>query len=54
MGRGHVAIYLGNGKVFEAGDPVGIYSATDEWHKTNQLHVGRVKGIEDAGSESDD
>lgn len=51
---GHVAIYLGNGKVFEAGDPVGIYSATDEWHKTNQLHVGRVKGIEDAGSESDD
>lgn len=51
---GHVAIYLGNGKVFEAGDPVGIYSATDKWHKTNQLHVGRVKGIEDAGSESDD
>lgn len=51
---GHVAIYLGNGKVFEAGDPVGIYSATDEWHKTNQLHVGRVKEIEDAGSESDD
>lgn len=49
-----MAIYLGNGKVFEAGDPVGIYSATDEWHKTNQLHVGRVKEIEDAGSESDD
>ena len=49
---GHVAIYLGNGKVFEAGDPVGIYSATDEWHKTNQLHVGRVKGIEDADSAS--
>lgn len=51
---GHVAIYLGNGKVFEAGDPIGIYSATDEWHTSNQLHIGRVKGIEDADSESDD
>lgn len=51
---GHVAIYLGNGKVFEAGDPIGIYSATDEWHTSNQLHIGRVKGIEDADSVSDD
>ena len=51
---GHVAIYLGNGKVFEAGDPIGIYSATDEWHTSNQLHIGRVKGIEDADSEGDD
>lgn len=51
---GHVAIYLGNGKVFEAGDPIGIYSATDEWHTSNQLHIGRVKGIEDADSASDD
>ena len=51
---GHVAIYLGNVKVFEAGDPIGIYSATDEWHTSNQLHIGRVKGIEDADSASDD
>lgn len=51
---GHVAIYIGNGKVFEAGDPIGIYSATDEWHTSNQLHIGRVKGIEDADSASDD
>ena len=51
---GHVAIYLGNGKVLEAGDPIGIYSATDEWHTSNQLHIGRVKGIEDADSASDD
>lgn len=51
---GHVAIYLGNGKVFEAGDPIGIYSATDEWHTSNQLHIERVKGIEDADSASDD
>lgn len=51
---GHVAIYLGNGKVFEAGDPIGIYSATDEWHTSNQLHIGRVKGIEDADSEGGD
>lgn len=51
---GHVAIYLGNGKVFEAGDPIGIYSATDEWHTSNQLHIGRVKGIEDSDSTSDD
>ena len=51
---GHVAIYIGKGKVFEAGDPIGIYSATDEWHTSNQLHIGRVKGIEDADSEGDD
>lgn len=51
---GHVAIYIGNGKVFEAGDPIGIYSATDEWHTSNQLHIGRVEGIEDADSASDD
>ena len=51
---GHVAIYIGNGKVFEAGDPIGIYSTTDEWHTSNQLHIGRVKGIEDADSASDD
>lgn len=51
---GHVAIYIGNGKVFEAGDQIGIYSATDEWHTSNQLHIGRVKGIEDADSASDD
>lgn len=51
---GHVAIYIGNGKVFEAGDPIGIYSTTDEWHTSNQLHIGRVKGIEDADSEGGD
>lgn len=49
---GHVAIYLGNGKVFEAGEPIGIYNATDEWHKNNQIHVGRPKGFENILDES--
>lgn len=39
---GHVAIYIGNGQVFEAGDPIGVYKSMDAWHKDNMLHVGRV------------
>lgn len=39
---GHVAIYLGDGKVFEAGDPIGVYDNTDSWHTQNLLCAGRV------------
>ncbi len=41
-GIGHVAIYIGSGQVFEAGDPIGVYKSMDAWHKDNMLHVGRV------------
>lgn len=39
---GHVAIYLGDGKTFEAGDPVGVYDYIDSWHTKNLLCAGRV------------
>lgn len=39
---GHVAIYIGDGKTFEAGDPVGVYDIDDSWHAENFLCAGRV------------
>lgn len=39
---GHVAIYIGDGKTFEAGDPVGVYDINDSWHAENFLCAGRV------------
>lgn len=39
---GHVAIYIGDGKVYEAGDPIGVYDNNDSWHQDNLLHAGRV------------
>ena len=46
---GHVAIYIGDGKVFEAGDPIGIYDNNSTWHQDNLLHAGeqRKHGPED-------
>lgn len=39
---GHVAIYIGDGKTFEAGDAVGVYDIDDSWHAENFLCAGRV------------
>ena len=39
---GHVAIYIGDGKTFEAGDPIGVYDINDSWHAENFLCAGRV------------
>lgn len=39
---GHVAIYIGDGKTFEAGDPIGVYDIDDSWHAENFLCAGRV------------
>ena len=39
---GHVAIYIGDGKVYEAGDPIGVYDNNDSWHQYNLLHAGRI------------
>jgi len=50
---GHVAIYIGDGKVYEAGDPIGVYDNNDSWHQDNLLHAGRIihfepdEGLED-------
>lgn len=50
---GHVAIYIGDGKVYEAGDPIGVYDNNDSWHQVNLLHAGRIihfepdEGLED-------
>lgn len=51
---GHVAIYIGDGKVFEAGDPIGIYDNNSTWHQENLLHAGRVIDFESEDNESDD
>ena len=51
---GHVAIYIGDGKVFEAGDPIGIYDNNSTWHQENLLHAGRVIDFESKENESDD
>ena len=48
---GHVAIYIGNGKTFEAGDPVGEYDFNDSWHTENYLCAGRVLFTEDEKKE---
>lgn len=39
---GHVAIYIGDGKVYEAGDPIGVYDNNDNWHQDNLLYAGRI------------
>ena len=39
---GHVAIYIGDGKVYEAGDPIGVYDNIDNWHQDNLLYAGRI------------
>lgn len=39
---GHVAIYIGDGKVYEAGDPIGVYDNNDNWHQENLLYAGRI------------
>jgi hypothetical protein len=50
---GHVAIYIGDGKVYEAGDPIGVYDNNDSWHQDNLLNAGRIihfepdEGLED-------
>lgn len=52
---GHVAIYIGDGKVYEAGDPIGVYDNNDSWHQDNLLHAGRVIHFEpEEDSESSD
>lgn len=52
---GHVAIYIGDGKVYEAGDPIGVYDNNDSWHQDNLLHAGRVIHFEpEENSESSD
>lgn len=39
---GHVAIYIGDDKVYEAGDPIGVYDNNDNWHQDNLLYAGRI------------
>lgn len=39
---GHVAIYIGDGKVYETGDPIGVYDNNDNWHQDNLLYAGRI------------
>ncbi len=39
---GHAAIYIGDGKVYEAGDPIGVYDNNDNWHQDNLLYAGRI------------
>ena len=39
---GHVAIYIGDGKGYEAGDPIGVYDNNDNWHQDNLLYAGRI------------
>lgn len=39
---GHVAIYIGDDKVYEAGDPIGVYDNNDSWHQDNLLYAGRI------------
>jgi cell wall-associated NlpC family hydrolase len=38
---GHVAMYIGNGQVVEAGDPVGVYNVSN-WHTSNFLEAYRI------------
>ena len=49
-----MAIYIGDGKVFEAGDPIGIYDNNSTWHQENLLHAGRVIDFESEDNETDD
>ena len=42
-------------KVYEAGDPIGVYDNNDSWHQENLLHAGRVIHFEpEENSESSD
>jgi len=50
-GISHVAIYIGDDKVVEAGNPVGVYSAISEWHIDNyyatyRLSIEEIKKIQ--------
>ena len=43
----HVGIYAGNGKIYEAGDPIGYYDFTDAWHQKHAVCGGRVVTVSD-------
>lgn len=38
---GHVAMYIGNNQVVEAGDPVGVYNVSS-WHTSNFMEAYRI------------
>lgn len=41
----HVALYLGDGRVFEAGDSLGVGDVYDEWHQEHYVSCGRVEEL---------
>lgn len=47
----HVGIYAGNGKIYEAGDPIGYYDFTDSWHQQHAVCGGRVVSVSDEENE---
>ena len=38
---GHIAMYIGNNQVVEAGDPVGVYNVSS-WHTSNFMEAYRI------------
>lgn len=51
---GHVAIYIGDGQVYEAGDPIGVYDNNDSWHQDNLLYAGRIIHFEPENQDDPD
>lgn len=50
----HVGIYAGNGKIYEAGDPIGYYDFTDAWHQKHAVCGGRVVTVTDDEDNQED
>lgn len=50
----HVGIYAGNGKIYEAGDPIGYYNFTDAWHQKHAVCGGRVVTVSDDENAEED
>lgn len=50
----HVGIYAGNGKIYEAGDPIGYYDFTDAWHQKHAVCGGRVVTVADDEDNQED
>lgn len=50
----HVGIYAGNGKIYEAGDPIGYYDFTDAWHQKHAVCGGRVVTVSDDDEDNEE
>lgn len=50
----HIGIYAGNGKIYEAGDPIGYYDFTDAWHQKHAVCGGRVVTVSDDDEDNEE